>query len=261
MTVSEIDQSVLSDIGNSIESHGFCVVEGALQASTAKVLRDLLSTPDRLIEEKDNAEYVSSEADQHFLLHKRVLALAIKHPAFLELMCHPLALEVCGSLLGGDFFCSTWSANILLPGFRNTYWHVDHPYWTIAPPYPTRPALTIHTIWCLDDFNSDSGGTMFIPGSHNFPHMPDHNQDCSNSAITIEAPRGSVIFAHGAIWHSAGQNSSNISRCAVFGRYARSFVVPQEDLRHQLSQLSEPSQLIRRLMGGEQYTPLRGLPY
>jgi ectoine hydroxylase-related dioxygenase (phytanoyl-CoA dioxygenase family) len=189
------------------------------------------------------------------------LHLAAKHEAFLDLMCHPLTIAVCQSYLGEDFVCSTWTSNTALPGADLTYWHVDHPYWTIAPPYPVEPPLTAHTIWCLDEFSEDNGATKFIPGSHRRTHLPDHNGDYDDEGVTVEAPVGSVIFAHGACWHSAGRNTTDASRTAIFGRYARSFIVTQEDMRGQLTAIASPSPLVERLLGAKQYVPQRGLPY
>jgi ectoine hydroxylase-related dioxygenase (phytanoyl-CoA dioxygenase family) len=70
-----------------------------------------------------------------------------------------------------------------------------------------------------------------------------------------------VIFAHGACWHSAGHNRSNFPRIAIFARYARNFIIPQEDLKHQLTALDAPNELVQRLMGAKQYVPQRGFPY
>lgn len=245
-----LDEAVRAIVETIVEN-GLCVVPGAIGRDEAMSLRALL---DRLRERE-------APSGDDSLNHRRVLALATKHPAFVELMCHPLVGAVSERLLGPDFICSTWTANTLLPGFAGVYWHVDHPYWTIAPPYPIEPPLTAHAIWCLDDFSPASGSTLFIPGSHRRASLPEHGQDCEFEAIAIDAPAGSVILAHGAIWHSPGRNNSTHPRSAIFGRYARSYLIPQEDMRHQLAQLRAPSELVRRLMGERQYVPQRGLPY
>jgi ectoine hydroxylase-related dioxygenase (phytanoyl-CoA dioxygenase family) len=124
-----------------------------------------------------------------------------------------------------------------------------------------EPPLTVHTIWCLDEFSERNGATRFIPASHRKTHLPAHNGNYADEGITVEAPAGSLIFAHGACWHSAGRNTTDLPRTAIFGRYARSFIVPQEDLKPQLATIENPSALVRRLFGANQYVPQRGLPY
>ncbi len=235
----------------AMDEYGFCVVPSVLSHNEAegvtRIVLDLQEVEDR--------------PDAKSLGHRRVLHLLAKHPVFVELMCHPLTMAVQEAYLGADFICSTWSSNCALPGANLTYWHVDHPYWTIAPPYPVDPPLSAHTIWCLTDMTEHSGGTKFIKGSHRRQRLPQHNGDYDHEGQTLEAPAGSVIFAHGACWHSAGHNQSRRPRVGIFARYARSFIIPQEDLKQQLSAIDAPNDLVQRLMGAKQYVPQGNYPY
>lgn len=236
---------------HALEEQGLCVVPSVLDIDQAHRLRDLV----------DQLRGLEARTGSDALGHHRVLHLAAKHEAFAQLMCHPLAMAVCERYLGADFVCSTWTSNTILPGAGLTYWHVDHPYWTIAPPYPVQTPLTAHVIWCLDDFREDNGATKFILGSHRRPHLPEHNGNYDHEGLDVEAPAGSIVFAHGACWHSAGSNATGAPRTAIFGRYARSFIVLQENMKAQLEAIENPSSLMQRLMGAHQYVPQRGLPY
>ena len=238
-------------IVNAVNEHGLCVIPSVLPESHAVELRSII---DGMREREPGPEGGR-------LGHQRVLHLAAKHSAFADLMCHPLTIAVCQEYLGSDFVCSTWTSNTALPGSDLTYWHVDHPYWTIAPPYPVDPPLTAHVIWCLDEFTEFNGATRFILGSHRRTQLPEHNGSYDSEGETVLAPAGSLVVAHGAIWHSAGKNSSDRPRTAVFGRFARSYIILQEDMRSQLSVILNPSSLIERLLGQNQYIPQSGLPY
>jgi ectoine hydroxylase-related dioxygenase (phytanoyl-CoA dioxygenase family) len=244
-------EATLRQILEAVDETGYCVVPSVLPAALAGELA-------RLIAELRARE---PRGDLAELGHHRVLHIAAKHRAFVELMCHPVAMAIWERYLGADFLCSTWSSNTVLPRAGATYWHVDHPYWTIAPPYPVVPALTGQTIWCLDDFTADNGATRFIPGSHRRDHMPVHEGDYDAEGVTVVAPRGSLIVSHGACWHSMGTNHSDAPRTAIFGRYARSFIVPQEDMKLQLPAIEAPSPLVQRLLGASQYVPQKGFPY
>ena len=241
----------LSRIVDAIRQVGYCVVPEVLTPETARGLRSIVDAL-RARETQDDATELG---------HQRVLHLAAKHPAFVDLMCHPVALAVWEHLLGADCICSTWTSNTAFPGADLTYWHVDHPYWAIASPYPVEIPLTGQTIWCLDSFSETNGATRFIPGSHLRPYIPEHNGNYDDSGLTVEAPIGSLILAHGACWHSAGYNRSDQPRTAIFGRYAWSFLIPQEEIKLQLSAINDPTPLVERLLGAKQYVPQRGFPY
>jgi len=244
-------ESVVEGIVAAVDEYGFCVVPAMLPCDqTAQLLTIIDYLRER--EVRPNKERLG---------HQRVLHLAAKHPAFVALMCHPLTVAIYEKYLGRDFVCSTWTSNTALPNADLTYWHVDHPYWTIAPPYPVDPPLTAHAIWCLDDFTTDNGATKFIPGSHRIPRLPEHNGNYDCEGVSVEASAGSLIVAHGAAWHSAGRNRTEKPRTAIFGRFARSFIIPQEDMKSQLAAIENPSSLVERLLGKNQYAPQGGLPY
>jgi ectoine hydroxylase-related dioxygenase (phytanoyl-CoA dioxygenase family) len=247
----------VDSIVTAVDEIGFCMVPAVLKSAEACRLREII---DELLALEPVPKRSSYDHHTSADGHRRLLHLAAKHEAFVELLCHPLVMAFCEKYLGSDFVCSTWTSNTLLAGCDTTYWHVDHPFWTIAPPYPVDPPLTAHVIWCLDEFTEENGGTSFIAGSHRRTRLPD-DMDYSFESATVTAPAGSVIFAHGACWHSAGRNSSAAPRTGIFGRYARSYIVLQEDLKLQLSSIDKPTPLVERLLGVKQYTPQRGFPY
>jgi ectoine hydroxylase-related dioxygenase (phytanoyl-CoA dioxygenase family) len=246
----ELENTVESIIAE-VNDYGFCVVPNVLTSEEARQFCTII----------DKLRTRESKHDDEVLGHSRVLHLVAKHEAFVELMCHPLVMIVCEKYLALDFVCSTWSSNTVLAKTDLTYWHVDHPYWTIEPPYPIKFPLTLHVIWCLDAFSEGNGATKFIPGSHHRPYPPKHNGDYDHEGVTIEAPQGSVIFAHGACWHSTGRNGSDETRTAIFGRYAQSFIVLQEDMKQHIKVVKSSSPLVERLLGARQYSPQKGLPY
>jgi ectoine hydroxylase-related dioxygenase (phytanoyl-CoA dioxygenase family) len=244
-------ESLADRVADVVQRTGFCVVPNLLSAERAAHLQTEI---DVFLQQEARSEDKS-------LGHQRVLHIAAKSNAFVELLSHPACMAIYSKLLGPDFVCSTWTSNTAFPGSDLTYWHVDHPYWTIARPYPVEYPLTAHAIWCLDPFSEMNGATKMIPGSHLRTHLPEHNGNYDNEGVTVEASAGSLIVAHGAIWHSAGRNSSGSARTGIFGRYARSFIIPQEDLRNQLHAITGPDPLVERLMGKHQYVPQRTLPY
>jgi ectoine hydroxylase-related dioxygenase (phytanoyl-CoA dioxygenase family) len=247
VTLERLTEPVLK----AVDEYGFCVLPSIIQREHALELRSLI----------DDLRRREQRPDVEDLGHQRVLHLAAKHAEFANLLCHPLCMAICEKYLGADFLCSTWTSNTALPGSDLTYWHVDHPYWTISSPYPVNPPLTAHAIWCLDDFSENNGATRVVPRSHRRTNLPEHKSNHDDESVTIEAAAGTLIVAHGAIWHSGGRNRTDRPRTGIFARYARSYIVLQEDLKGQLAAIPNPSPLIERLMGKTQYVPQRNLPY
>jgi ectoine hydroxylase-related dioxygenase (phytanoyl-CoA dioxygenase family) len=253
MSENTIDKApgVIEQITNLMSEVGYCVVPNVLRKAEARQVASIVL-------ELQEAE---ARIDTGDLGHARVLYLLAKHPVFVQLLAHPLVVAVNEAYLGADCVCSTFSSNCAFPDSDLTYWHCDHPYWTIAAPYQVDPPLTAHTIWYLTDITEETGGTKFVPGSQERRFLPEHNGNYDHEGHTPRAPAGSVIFAHGTTWHSAGSNTTDATRLALFVRYARSFLIPQEGLRAQLDHVVQPSELVQRLMGAQQYQPQRGYPY
>lgn len=186
---------------------------------------------------------------------QRVGQLAVRHQLFRELMCHPTVLAVWERFLGPDFYCATWSANTAYPGYGAFGWHVDYPYWSLQPPWPPGN-IAGQTVWLLDDFSEENGATGAVPYSHRLgrPPAPPTDRWRDDGEILLGA-RGSVVFAHGAWYHSARPNSTDRSRTVLLGMYMKPCFIPQEDMHGQLAMIDDPSELVQKIMGGKQHRP------
>lgn len=65
--------------------------------------------------------------------------------------------------------------------------------------------------------------------------------------------RGSIVFTHGAWYHTARPNITTQSRTVLLGMYLKPCFVPQEDMHGQLAQIEDPSELLQKIMGGTQH--------
>ena len=181
---------------------------------------------------------------------RRVLALVSKEPIFRRLIQHPTVIAVWQRMLGEDVIASTFTANIVGPGAPAGGWHIDYPYWAMAPPFP-EGSLTGQTVWMLDDFTPENGATACISGSHKTLRRPEPGEAESLPMCVATAPRGSVLFTNGAIWHQCIPNKTDQPRVGLLGMYNRSVIYPQEDMPRQLTdeQLEGESDLLTQLLG------------
>ncbi|HJP29074.1 MAG TPA: phytanoyl-CoA dioxygenase family protein [Candidatus Latescibacteria bacterium] len=235
-----------SHILEQIDTLGYCVVPNVIGTDEADRARGILH---QLL-----AAEITDEARQAGT--QRVGSLATKDPMFLELLCHPLVIEVWQRLLGEDIICSSWSANTLYPGHDRMGWHADYPYWSKQPPWPAGH-LAGQTVWMLDDFTLENGATAVVPGSHRKGHPPEEPRNrWRDDGQVVTGQRGSVVLAHGAWWHTSRANHSDAPRSCLLGMYIMPWFLPQENMGAQLAELETPSELVAQLLGGNQHQPV-----
>jgi ectoine hydroxylase-related dioxygenase (phytanoyl-CoA dioxygenase family) len=228
-----------------IDERGYCTVANVISSEKTAEARAALHA----LLEDEKTEATRQTCTQ------RVGRIAVKDPIFLELMCHPLVLDVWKKYLGNDIICSSWSANTMYPGQQDIGWHADYPYWSLQPPWPTGN-FAGQTLWMLDDFTEENGATGGIPFSHRKSHPPDEpHSTWREDGEILTGARGSVVFAHGAWWHTARPNTTQQPRSCLLGMYLMPWFIPQEDMRGQLEELENPSEQVQQLMCGKQHQP------
>ena len=124
----------------------------------------------------------------------------------------------------------------------------------MQPPYPTE-WLAGQTIWMLDDLTQQNGATGYLPHSHLRGCPPENQNQRPAGAMLATGTRGSVVFGHGAWWHSTTLNNSDRPRTVLLGMYIRPIIIPMEDMRGQLEKLENSTEIERQIMGGNQRMP------
>ena len=72
---------------------------------------------------------------------------------------------------------------------------------------PVSPVM-MNTVWMLDDFSPEIGGTRIVPGSHKSGLAgPPEGMEVRH-VFQPEAPAGSVLVFNGQCWHAGGANST-----------------------------------------------------
>lgn len=234
----------ISSIIEELEERGYAVIPNVITPQEADVARAAL----------DELRLAEQTAQHKDWCAQRVGRIAVKNSVFRDLMCHPLLVELWQKWLGPDMVCSTWSANTMMPGQSSYQWHADFPYWAMQPPWPAGN-LTGQTIWMLDDFTDENGATGVVPYSHNKLVPPENIKEWRDDAEIATGQRGSVVVLHGALWHTHRPNKSEVPRSALLGMYIRPALIPMEDMRKQLADIPEPSELVKQIMGANVFVP------
>lgn len=216
----------------SLAEKGYCVIEDVLEPSKVVDVRRRLVEAAAESERRGIPTYI--EGLDPNPNNVRVFNLLDLDPVFIELISHPVALEVARHLLDDDFIISNFSANIAKPGAGAMSVHSDL---ALILPEPWIGPWALNFIWCLDDVHHDNGGTLFMPGSHHYERMEDLPKDMADKMISFEAKAGSCVAMEGRLWHSSGVNTTqDEERALMFGYYSRSFLRPQWNFNVGLSE-------------------------
>jgi ectoine hydroxylase-related dioxygenase (phytanoyl-CoA dioxygenase family) len=87
---------------------------------------------------------------------------------------------------------------------------------------------SVNTLFAIDEFTAENGGTIVVPGTHQRAERPD-DAYLSARSIPVEAPPGSMLVFDSTLWHAAGANVSGRDRLAVNHQFTRSFFKQQID--------------------------------
>ncbi|MBI1930211.1 phytanoyl-CoA dioxygenase family protein [Candidatus Poribacteria bacterium] len=159
--------------------------------------------------------------------------LVNKGEMFEQLVAHPKVVPFFAYLLGVDYTLSTLTSNIISPSATDGHYHVDHVLGAMPEPLPSFP-MVANSLWLLDDFTPENGGTRHIPGSHRSLTKPPAGITHHPQEARLSAPKGSVFLFNGAVWHSAGANQTEQPRRCLICFCCRSFLKPMFDFVHYL---------------------------
>lgn len=166
------------------------------------------------------------------------------------LVAHPKVMPFFEHLLGTDYTLSTLTSNIIDPGAPDGGYHVDNVLGAMPEPLPSFP-MVANSLWLLDDFTPENGGTRHVPGIHLQQIKPPPGTSHHPDEVRLSAPKGSVFLFNGAIWHSAGANKTDQQRIALICFCCRSFIKPMFDFVHYIKPdvAERATPIMRRLYG------------
>ena len=220
-------RSVIDDVDaylEEIEFRGYTVVPSGLSPET---LDDLRRRLDVLHAQEKAAGSDGFTADEDLI--RCPLAL---DESFLAVATLPIVLDVAQRARGESRVLLRRNATFNQPA-REPYgsrWHRDIPY----QHFVASQRLAVNALLCVDDFTSETGGTVVLPGSHRFETFPSSRLIAKEQRVAI-APAGSVIMMDAMLYHRAGANVSTGVRRAVNHLIGRPMLAQQIDIPRQLN--------------------------
>lgn len=206
--VNEAAAGALSPLLEEIAVRGFAAVPALL----AHPLVDRLSGLMDEVYERQCAEVGGEAALAGMNDADLVRCMLAYSDDYLELATHPTLTALARAVLGENVVLLMQNGVINRPDRRQfqTNWHRDlnYQHWVCSRP------IALSALVCLEDFNPDTGGTAFLPGSHLVEQFPSE-AIVAKSEETPVLPRGSVIVFNSMVFHRAGINRSGRIRRAV----------------------------------------------
>jgi ectoine hydroxylase-related dioxygenase (phytanoyl-CoA dioxygenase family) len=172
---------------------------------------------------------------------KRTGALLGRSPSSVDMIAHPLVLDVADAVLWEKkttFQLHLTQAITIGPGAEAQYLHRDQWCFDFFP-FPDDMQVEVSTIWALDDFTEANGATRVVPGSH---LSDDPRSFTPADAVAAEMPRGSVVLYTGRTVHGGGANTSDRTRTGINVDYVLGWLRQEEN-----QYLSVPIEIVRQL--------------
>ncbi len=219
----------ISDHVARIDLDGFTILERAIEPDLVLALRDTI----RRLERELHVEPKGTAAEGHAT--RRMYNLLAKDPAFQAMPVHDSVLPIVERVLDRGCLLSGMTAIDIGPGEHEQPMHGDD---IVMSRHLQRPhaAMMVTSMWALDDFTAENGGTRFVPGSHLFAGTPDESgalaaREASGAKVeALSMPAGSVMIFHGSLWHGGGPNTTSDEwRCGVNVQYCPGFVRQQQN--------------------------------
>lgn len=206
-----------------IEFRGYTIVPSGLDAAA---LADLRRRLDGL-----HAEELATESDGFAVDRDLVRCPLGRDEAFLAVATLPAVIAVAQRALGENIVLLQQNAILNQPSGEQyqSRWHRDLPY----QHFVASRRLAVNALLCIDDFTTETGGTVVLPGSHRFEGFPSAGLVAKEERVA-EAPAGSVIMMDAMLYHRAGANVSKGARRGINHVIGRPFLVQQIDIPRQL---------------------------
>lgn len=152
-----------------------------------------------------------------------------KGSIFRELIFHPLVDAVASQLLSAGSYLDSEPYQLALSQARGLRGRHEAQQLHIDSYLPGLPyVLVLQAGWILSEFSEEAGATQIVPGSRERREFaPD---GVPQDATIVEAPRGSLLFFDGGLWHGSSVKSTDDERWAIFNRYSRWFMRQSFDL-------------------------------
>ena len=243
---AKVDQEVLAGQREALLRDGYVIIKDLMPHSRLNALR---LDARRHLEQFGRNSFEGERTQRIYCLPEKLRSA----DPFIE---HPQILAHLDKLLKPNYLLSQAQVINIMDRSPAQPLHFDDGFY----PWPRpRAALSIATVFAIDDFTEDNGATVAIPGSHRWGE--DRFPQDGDIKIKAVMPAGSCILFMGNLWHGGGENCSRRSRLALTAQYCEPYLRTQENYFLSVSPATAASvsEDMRRMLGYSIHPPFMGM--
>lgn len=223
----------------NLESKGYFVIPNVLEEGLVKKLQVAIEKVWKGQLEKYGEELLRKIGD-----YGVARGMMCEDPLFFDPLTLPIVDKILSLTVGSTSILHLQNGICLYPDEKHNQgkFHKD-----FAKDFMTDKLLSINIFFPLDPFNSETGGTWLVPGSHKFKKMPSA-QYIEENKVQLVADPGCVLVFDSLLWHCAGLNKTKNVRRAINHQYTRPFIKQQLNYPMMLEgKVDKESKLAQRL--------------
>ena len=241
-----MDQDMVNEQQEELHREGYIILQDMVSQEVLDKLRQECAPH---LEQVGRNSFEGERTQRIYGLPEKIRAA----DPFIE---HPLVLAHLDRLLLPNYLLSQAQVINIMSGSPAQPLHIDDGFY----PWPRpRPAISVATVFAIDDFTEDNGATVAIPGSHRWGE--DRGPRDEDKLVKAIMPAGSCILFLGNLWHGGGENHSGASRLALTAQYCEPWARTQENYFLSVSRetAASVSENIRRMLGYSIHPPFMGM--
>lgn len=203
-----------------IERNGFTILRQCLSTEQVAILKAIANSHISTLSAEEKLE--SAEIGDQGTYR----ALFCRYREYADILVDPSVKPLVDYFLDGEYQLYSQVLAVSSPGepLNAAGWHREIFYQHLVS---SRP-LAMQSLFVLDTFNAETGGTLFIPGSHLFEEFPSDSY-VEKHCLQPELQAGDCVVMNSMVYHRAGENSSLPNRALVTNTFVRPFISTQFD--------------------------------
>lgn len=232
---------------NAIKEDGCVVIDNVLSEVEHKKLKSDL---DRHLDQTPDCQ-----GDFYGYATKRLGLLFNKSDIFWKMALNPKILSVMDEFLLPS--CSQYQINLtqaisIGSDEPRQIMHQDDPMFPFLHP---GYEVMVNCMWAVDDFTSENGATVLVPGSHKWARKDSLNLELNDlpadALVSGEMKKGSVLIYLGSLFHCGGHNKTANRRCGAVISYCLGWLRQAENsyLGYAHEDLKQMPLLLQELLG------------
>jgi len=231
---AELDRLDLGAAVAELDAHGLTVVPPERVDAPVTAMRERVLD---LAEQRNGTRPdLASGATHTNVCYPTLYYFLFEDAIFEQWLLHPVQRVLVDYLLGEQ--CVLHATTVFMkgpteppvPGLQLAL-HSDQQM--LPDPFPSYAVIAGATL-LLTEYTRENGAFAFVPGSHRAGRHPARGE-ATERAVAVEAPAGSLLVHHGALWHGSFGRTTPGLRMGLAYAYSRMFVAPLEGFREHVT--------------------------